>query len=250
MPSARALRRASSRPVLSVSVACLSLALAGRPAAQPASPPDEGDLLVTAGEAVIKAAPDQAFVTVTAESRARTPREAQLQNAQAMSAVQQRLKGVGVPAGAIRTLAYDLQAEFDYHEGKQTLRGYVARNSLEVRLDEVEKVGEVIDASVMSGATSVSDVRFDLKDRGALEREALKQAVGDARGRVEALAAAAGRAIDRIVRVEDAGAIVQPPPRPVMMMRAEVAAAPPPETPVVPGQVEVRARVSLTARMK
>jgi uncharacterized protein YggE len=214
------------------------------------SAPPEADIVVTAGEAVIRAAPDRAFVTVTAESRARTPGDAQSQNARAMSAVQQRLKGAGVPADAIRTLAYDLQAEFDYVEGKQTLRGYVARNSIEVRLDEIERMGEVIDVSVGSGATAVSDVRFDLKNRSALERDALKQAVADARARVEALAAAAGRSIDRILRVEDAGAIVQPPPRPVMMMRAEAAAAPPPETPVVPGQVEVRARVSLTARMK
>ena len=57
------------------------------------------------------------------------------------------------------------------------LRGYVARNSIEVRVEPIERAGEVIDLAVQSGATSVSSLRFDVKDREALEREALAKAV-------------------------------------------------------------------------
>jgi uncharacterized protein YggE len=212
--------------------------------------PQDADVIVTAGQGVIKAAPDRAFVTIAAESRAKTPAEAQGQNARAMTAVQDRLKAAGLPADAIRTISYDLQPEYDYAGGKQSLRGYLARNSIEVRVDRIERIGEVIDASVTSGATSVSDIRFDLKDRDAVEREALKQAVADARSRADALASAAGRAIERIVRIEDAGSMTQPPPRPMMMMRGAEAAAASPPPPVVAGQLEVMARVTLTARVR
>jgi uncharacterized protein len=99
-----------------------------------------------------------------------------------MSAVVQKLKASGLGDDAIRTRAYDLQPEFDYRDGKQTLRGYVARNSVEVRLDDIERVGEVIDVAVGSGATSVSGVRFDLKNRDEIEREALQRAVAGRQG--------------------------------------------------------------------
>ena len=64
-------------------------------------------------------------------------------------------------------------------------------------------MGEILDLAVGSGATSVSGVRFDLKDRAAAEREALKRAVADARARADAAAAGAGVKVDRVLRIEE-----------------------------------------------
>ena len=97
-----------------------------------------------------------------------------------MGAVLKTLRSAGIAEEAIRTTAFDLQPEFDYANGRQTLRGYVARNTIEVRVDEVTRVGEVLAAAVGSGATSVGGLRFDLKDRVGAEREALRLAVQDA----------------------------------------------------------------------
>ena len=204
-------------------------------------------LVVTTGEASVKRAPDRAWVQIAAESRAKTPREAQKLNVDAMNAVMQKLKGAGLPADAVRTASYDLQPEFDYRDGRQTLRGYVARNSVEVRLDDIARVGEILDMVVVAGATNVSGIRFDLKDRAAAEREALSRAVADARGRAEAAASGAGMRIDRVVRIEEQRQFVPgPPPRPMRMMTAEVGAAQG-DVPVSPGELEIRSLVTLTA---
>ena len=205
-------------------------------------------VVVTRGEAIVKRAPDQAFVTIAAESRAKTPGAAQQQNAAAMSAVVEKLKGAGISADAIQTTAIDLQPEFDYHEGRQTLRGYVARNSVEVRVDALPRLGDVIDMAVGTGATRISGVRFDLKDRNAAEREALRLAVADARERASAAAAGAGVQIARVLRVEEDRAVSIPPPRPMMVTRAEM--APEVSTPVAPGELEIRAAVTLTVEVK
>jgi hypothetical protein len=206
-------------------------------------------IVVTTGEALLQRAPDRAFVHVAAEARATAPRDAQAQNARAMTAVRDRLKALGIPDAAIETRAVELHPEFDYVNGRQRLRGYLARNAIEIRLDDVTRVGEAVDAAVSAGATSVGDVRFDLKDRDAVEREALKAAVADALARAQAAAAGAGRTVDRVLSIEEQRAEVLPPPRPMMVMRAEVAQAPPP-TPIAPGQIEVRASVTLTAAIK
>ena len=212
--------------------------------AQTQTPIPDLSVVVASGEAVVKRAPDRAFVSIAAESRARTSRDAQLVNAEAMTAVLAKLKSAGIPGDAIQTTGYDIQPEFDYANGKQTVRGYVARNSIEVRVDELPKLGDILDIAVGAGATSVAGVRFDLKDRTGAEREALRRAVEDARARADAAAAGAGLKVDRVVRIEEQRANVMPPPRPVMAMRAEAQG---PTTPVVAGELEIRAAVTLTA---
>jgi uncharacterized protein YggE len=215
-------------------------------AAQPgqASPNPAPPVVVTTGEASVKRAPDRAWVTIAAESRAKTAREAQKLNADAMSAVMQQLRATGLGADAIRTVAYDLQPEFDFHETRRTLRGYVARNSVEVRVDDIDRVGQVLELAVGAGATNVSGVRFDLKDRSAAEREALALAIADARARAEAAAKAAGTSVDRVVRIEEQRQSFDPP-RP-MMMGSRAEAAPP----ITPGELEIAVRVTLTAAIR
>lgn len=217
------------------------------PAASAVAQTQANDLptVVTVGEGVVKRAPDQAWVTIAAESRARTPGEAQKLNADAMSAVLQKLKGVGLPADAIQTAAYELRPEFDYANNRQTLRGYVARNAVEVRVDELQKVGQVLDLAVGAGATSVSGIRFDLKDRAGAEQMALQRAVTDARAQANTAAQAAGLKVERVVRIEVHRQGPIPPPRP-MMMRSEMAMQSA-EPPIAPGELEIKATVTMTA---
>ena len=218
-------------------------AMAQQPAA--ALPP----VIVTSGEGVVKQAPDRGWVTIAAESRARTAQDAQRLNTDAMTAVTDRIKAAGIAADAIQTTGYNLQPEFDYANGKQTLRGYVARNQVQVRVDALPKIGEVIAAAVATGATNVSGVRFDLKDRDAVERQALTLAVRDARRRADAAASGASVQIDRVIRIEeqrDTIEIPRPMPMGMAMMKTEAAQA----VPIEAGEIEIRARVTLTASIK
>jgi hypothetical protein len=217
-------------------------------AQQPVQPTRDEPLVVTAGTAVLQATPDRAWVNISAESRASNPRDAQNRNAQAMGPVQEKLRAAGVPSDAIRTIIYDLQYEWDYVDNRRVGRGYVARNTIEVRIDNIGRVADILDIAVGSGATSVGGIRFDVKDRTNLEREVLRLAVADARGRAEAAAAGAGRAIDRVLRIEEQGVISPPMPiRPVAFREAaQVAEAPA----ISAGQIEVRAQVTLTAVLK
>ena len=231
-------------------VAMLLLFLPSSAAAQGSGSgvPDE-PVVVVSGEGMVKAAPDQAWATFAVESRSKNPKEAQTQNAKAMTNVQARLVSGGIPKDAIRTLSYDLQLESDWVDGRQVPRGYVARNTIQVRLDDITRVGEVIDLAITSGANSVHGVRFDLKARDALEREALKRAVADARARAEAAAAGAGATIGRVVRVEEPSRDYPSPPMPMMREAMAVQDAGVP-TPVVAGEIEIRSRVMLTATLK
>ena len=212
-----------------------------------AQQPRDVPAIVTSGEGVVQAAPDRAWVTISAEARASTPREAQRRNAEAMTPVQQKLRAAGVPAEAIRTSAYDLQQEWDFVNNRRVARGYVARNSIEVRVDSIDRVGELLEIAIESGATSVGGIRFDLKDRSRLEREALRLAVADARGKADTAAAAAGRSVERVIRIEEQS-IPSRPPMPFVAAREALQASDAP--PIAAGQIELRAQVTLTAELK
>jgi uncharacterized protein YggE len=207
-------------------------------------------VVVMTGEGVVKATPDRAWITLATESRSKNSKEAQSINANTMAAVQQRLTAAGIAKDAIRTLSYDLQLESDWVTGRQVPRGYVARNLIEVRLDDITRVGEVIDIGVAAGVNSVHGVRFDLKDRESLEREALKRATADARMRAEAAAAGAGRSLDRVIRIEEPSNLPDPMPPPVPMLERAAMAADQKQTPIVAGEIEIRSTVVITVTLK
>lgn len=229
---------------------CLLPAVASAQQQPTRTTPSEPVVVVT-GEGIVQAVPDRAWITISAESRASSAREAQRRNTEVMTPVLEKLKGAGVPSDAIRTIGYDVQYEWDYVNNRRVGRGYVARNTIEVRVDTIDRVGEYLEIAVGSGATSLGGIRFDLKDRAKLEREALRLAVSDARAKAEAAAAGAGRSIDHISRIDEASGYGGPIPMPRVAFReaaqaGDAAAAPP----ISAGQTEIRTHVTLTAVLK
>jgi uncharacterized protein YggE len=218
------------------------LPLAASAQQQPATPRDQ-PVVITSGDGVVQAVPDRAWITLSAESRAPSPREAQRKNAEAMKPVQDRLRAAGIADEAIKTTAYDLQPDWDYSNNRRVLRGYVARNTIDIRIDNVDRVGELLDIAVNAGATSVQNIRFDLKDREKVEREALRLAVADARARATAAAAGASLSVDRIIRIDEQGVSSPPIPLRRETFQADAAAAAPP---IAAGSMEVRAHVTVT----
>jgi len=230
---------------LIVSVLVLTLptivAAQGVPTAQFSEP-----TIVVAGEGVVHAVPDRAWITIGAESRAATAREAQRRNTELMTPILDKLRSAGLTGDAIRTIGYDVQYEWDFVNNKRVGKGYVARNTVEARVDTIERVGEYLEIAAGSGATSLGGVRFDLKNRAKLQRDAMKLAVEDARAKAEVLAAAAGRDVNKVVQVVEQGA-GDDTPRP--MFRAAVAAAEA-GPPISVGQMDVTASVRLTVSLK
>ncbi len=221
--------------------------------AAPATAQPTGELptptVVANGQATVRRAPDRAFVTFATESRASKPDAAQQANAQAMAKVQQQLRDAGIPAEAIRTTAFNLHEDVDWVNGTRVPRGFVVTNAIEVRVDNLQELGALLDKVVVAGATTVSGIRFDLQDRESAEREALRLAVADARARAEAAAAGANVRIVRVQKIEEQGAAPVPPPMPMMRMEAQVAADAP-RTPISAGEIEIEASVRLTATIE
>jgi uncharacterized protein YggE len=210
-------------------------------------PPSDPPSIVTQGDATIMKAPDRAWVQIAAEGRGTKPGDAQRIAADAMTSLQAALRKLGL-GDAVRTSGYTLQPEYDFANGKQTLRGYIARNQIEVRIDDLKRVSEVLDAAGASGAGSVSSLRFDLKDKSATELEALRLAVKDATARAEAMAAGAGRTLGPILKLQEQRTSAAVPM--FSAMGGVAAGAARAATPIEAGEIQITATVTLTVGIK
>src|SRR5690606_22103383 len=120
------------------------------------------------------------------------------------------------------------------------ITGYTATNVVRVTMDDVRRVGTVIDAATGAGANQVQRIRFTLADEGAAKSEALRLAARDARAKAASLATALGLRFVRIRAVAEASAT----PRPFYDLELARVAAP--TTPILPGSIETTATVTLT----
>jgi len=216
------------------------------------SPPPEPSVIVTQGAATLKRAPDRAWVSIAVEARQGKAADARREAATQMSALQTAVKAVGIAADAIKTTNFSLQPQMEWDGTRNQIRGYLVHNQIDVRVDNIDKVSDVIDAAgsqKTSGVLSVtiSGVRFDLKNSEAIEQEALALAVKEALARAQAIAAALTRPLGPVIRVEDQRQPQQPPRIPFpMAARAVAGDAAIANTPIEPNEIEIRSTVSLT----
>lgn len=195
-------------------------------------------------EAEVEAAPDVAVLEFAVRTEAETAAAAARENAARMEATLTALrKALGAKA-ELQTGSYTLRPSYAQRRDGGTARvvGYVATNTVRLRTNELARLGELIDTAIRGGANQVQRVSFTLRDQGALRREALQKATEAARAKADALAAALGLTVSGFYSLveHDVGDV-----RPVMR-DAMIAAEGVTHTPVEPGVIHVRGRVSLT----
>ncbi len=153
-------------------------------------------------------------------------------------------------AGAqLTTTEYSISPNYNYprNGGTPTVTGYTVSNVAEVRLDDLRRIGSVIDAATQAGSNNVQDIRFALRDEEAPRAEALRQAALNARQDAENLAGAL-EPEGRAGAVSGRGGPAEMPVYPRGRVFAPMAAAPAP-TPVETGTIDVNATVTLTVEV-
>ena len=213
----------------------------------------DGDVvpvLTVSGTGEARVAPDEATVRLGVVAQAATARAAQEQVNRAAGAVLEAIRKQGIKAEDVQTTGLTLSPL--YSQGRNDnqapkITGYQANNTVAVRIEDLAKVGPVIDAGLGAGANTLDGVEFGLRNDEAARAQALADAATNARAKAETLAKALGLRLGAILEVAEGGVSISPPPMPKMgrMAMAELAA----ETPVSAGQVGVSASVTLRYRI-
>ena len=200
------------------------------------------------GDAKVTAKPDRVQIDIGVTTRAAQSQDAASQNARQVDAVLAAVRKA-TPAAVLKTISYSLNPTYQYHPNGEepTITGYSAVNVVQVTLDDLAKIGTVIDSATLAGANHVQGIQFTLRDQDAVRAEALRQAATRARAEAEVLAAALGLKVVRVLSAEENSPRVVPVRAYMGAPRAAMATAT--ATPVEAGTLEVTADVMLTVEV-
>lgn len=191
-------------------LAALALSPAAAGAQDPISLNPGEVLLKVEAQGQDKRRPDMMTITAGAVTTAGSAREALARNNALSGKLIEALRAQGIAAADVRTSELSVdpvmdteEAERQHREGRIT--GYVAKNTLEVRLRELARAPEAIDALFNAGANSIQGPRFSHSDPKPAQSAARVAAVAAAREQAETYAAALGMRVARVLRASERG---------------------------------------------
>jgi len=231
---------------------CILLSLTGVATAlaeppQP-SPPQLSSIRVAA-EAKVTAKPDRVEIDLGVTTHAATSQQAATENARKADAVLAAVRRAAGSTGVLRTISYSLNPDYRYHPNAEpTSDGYTAANLVQVTLDDLPRIGTVIDSATAAGANRVQGIAFTLRDQDAVRAEALREAATRARAEADVLAGALGLKVVRVLTVEENSAQFLPVRVSAARLAAPAGAAAVP-TPVEAGTLDITANVTLSVEV-
>ena len=206
---------------------------------------DEISTLTVSGTGEATADADMVTIILGVQTRNESAAGAVADNARMMADSIEALKAARVPEDEIKTSGFSIYSTRDWIDGKLSDKVvFEVSNKVTFTFDLTDEVdvGEVLDAAVSAGTNSVDSVTFGLRDPTSVQEEALEDAVADAMGKAEVISEAADVALGRILSISEGGASPVPMAESRVYFAADVATT----TPIVPGDVEVTATVTIT----
>jgi len=170
--------------------------------------------ITVADKGEVYAKPDLALTTFSVVTEKKTVSEAISENAKKMNAVIDFVKEQGVEDKDLKTISFNIHPRYEwygvtqfYPQGRRVLVGYEVRQSLEVKIRDMEKIGDIIEGATDAGANEVGDLQFTVDNPDELKKQARGQAIEKAKNKAEELASQLGVRLVRIVNFSESGVI-------------------------------------------
>lgn len=205
-------------------VAILLSTVLGAPAAF-ADDDDFPRTISVGGTGTIDATPDIARLTLAVQRRDASMQVARDATVKVTNAFLALCRKLGIKDAKVRSSGLTIHPEYrwDPKENQQIFTGYFVQRQLEVELDDLDKLGEVMEGAINAGVNEVSPPQLDSSKRKELSRDALAAAAVDARANAERIAASLGVKVGAVRTLTAGGAA--PPPMPMKAMRVQAMAA-------------------------
>ncbi|NEP56189.1 MAG: SIMPL domain-containing protein [Symploca sp. SIO2G7] len=182
-------------------------------------------------------------VQLGVEVQGKTAQAVQEEAARRSTAVVELLRSRNV--AKLQTTGIRLNPTYSFENNIQRLIGYRATNTVSFEVP-TEQAGSILDEAVQAGATRIDRISFAASDSAiaAAQREALREATQDAQQQADVVLSSLNFTRKDIVSIQINGATPSQPPMPLLPRIAE-AAQTASTTPVIGGEQEVQASVTL-----
>jgi hypothetical protein len=192
---------------------------------------------------------DSATISAAVVTQGKNLEQVSSKNADKTEAVIQTIKGLNIKDLKLKTSDYRVTPQWDYKARPPKINGYEVHNAIEITLEGFEpellskNVSLTIGKALESGSNRINHIQFYVKNKSALEKQALKQSTRQAMDRARTLAEAAGVKLKRIVSLS-----TQPihiPTRQHMLRAAGMKTEASPAPPIEVGESQIRVQVSI-----
>lgn len=205
--------------------------------------------IIVSGEGETTLAPDMATMTLSVVRQAKTAEEAMKANNEAMVKVLADLKEKGIAERDLQTSDFSVQPQYRQDKASDgsyqapEIDGYLATNSLAVKVRDLSKLGGLIDASVKLGVNQGGNIVFGNDDPKNAVTEARQKAVAEAAEKAKVLTEAAGVRLGRVIEISENFARPMAQPMYRVAMAKEMAAD---AVPVASGENSYTVTVNIT----
>ena len=174
--------------------------------------PSSDNVIRANGEAERDIIPDTVEVHIVIETQGEDKIQIGNENAAISRKVMNGIRSLGVSEVDIQTLNYNINPKYDYIKGKRVQDGFIASNSLKIKLDRIYLVGDVIAVGIENGATRIGNVQYsiDKNTEEEIKSELLKEATENARRKAESIASGLNVKLGKIVSVSEGSVIYRP----------------------------------------
>ncbi len=167
---------------------------------------DKGNISVTASEEIY-VKPDLAQTNFSVVTEERTVEDAMNLNSELMNKVIEAVKEKGVEEKDLKTIRFNISPQYEYPNnrwgGERVLVGYEVTQTLQVKIRDMDSIGEVIDAATGEGANRMGGLSFTIDDKEAIEKEARSQAIEKAKERAQTLSSQLGVRLGRLLNFSE-----------------------------------------------
>lgn len=165
-----------------------------------------GTRLDVTATGTVSRVPDIVRVEAGVTTRAPTAAQAMQRNSDLMARVRAALTAAGIADRDVQTTSFNLRAEFRHVQNQEPIfTGYTTSNRIIIRLRDVTRSGQVLDALVAQGVNDITGPDLDFENRDLLMDEARQGAIRAARARAELYARGFGMRVKRVVMIDEGG---------------------------------------------
>jgi hypothetical protein len=169
------------------------------------------------GEGKVVAIPDVAQFSFTVVTEGGKDLGAlQTENTKKVNAAIDFVKSEGVDAKDIKTQSYNVSPRYQYYscnhpESSVTpcppaeIVGYTVNQSVQVKVRDFSKTGDILGGVVKAGANTVSSLQFTIDDPTTVRAQARAEAIGKAKQQAEEIADAGGFGIGKLLSIDESG---------------------------------------------
>ncbi|TSC56101.1 MAG: hypothetical protein G01um101418_468 [Parcubacteria group bacterium Gr01-1014_18] len=157
------------------------------------------DVVSVNGIGKIKVSPDIAILTIGIVNEDKNVFDAQNRNAATINNIIGGLRSMGVSGDDIQTSTYSVYPVYTYPENlPRLLNAYEVRQSLTVKIRDLENTGKVLAKVAELGANEINGPTYTMEDPEPLKKEARAKAIENATEKATEMSAQLGLSLGKI----------------------------------------------------